>query len=114
MPGPILHVGLGATCPHGSPMSVAPGEPRVMLTGQAAATMADLYTIAACPFQVPAGPSTKPQPCIKVQYTGPATRVFANGKPVMLGTSVGICQSAEQIPAGPPTVSVFQTRVIAS
>ncbi|MDG2527889.1 hypothetical protein [Caulobacter endophyticus] len=114
MPGPILHVGLVATCPHGAPMSVAPGEPRVMLSGQPAATMADLYTIGGCPFQVPAGPSTKPQPCVKVQYTGPAARVLANGKPVMLGTSIGISQSIEQIPAGPPTVSVFQTRVVAS
>jgi hypothetical protein len=114
MPGPILTVGAVATCPHAGTMSIAPGEPRVMLSGQPAATMSDVYTVAACPFQVPAPSGTKPQPCVTVKYTTPATRVMANGKPVMLTTSVGICQSAEQIPAGPPSVSVFQTRVIAT
>jgi hypothetical protein len=44
----------------------------------------------------------------------PATRVLANGKPVMLQTSAGICQSAEQIPQGAPIVSVVQPRVIAT
>jgi hypothetical protein len=114
MPGPILHVGAVANCPHAGTMSIATGEPRVLLTGQPAATMADVYTIAGCPFQVPIPSGTKPQPCVTVRFTTPATRVLANAKPVMLSTSVGICQSAEQIPQGAPIVSVVQTRVIAT
>jgi hypothetical protein len=40
-----------------------------------------------------------------------------NGQPAMVvaapGTGPGLCQSAEQIPQGPPIVSAVQTRVIA-
>jgi hypothetical protein len=42
----------------------------------------------------------------------PATRVFVNGQPVILQTSTGLCQSAEQIPQGPPTIVATQPRVI--
>ncbi|WP_285021659.1 hypothetical protein [Novosphingobium sp. fls2-241-R2A-195] len=113
MPGPILHVGALGMCPHSGQMSIAPGSPRVMLGGMPAATMADMATIAACPFQVPVGAGTKPQPCVNVQWLVPATRVTAGGQPLILSTSPGLCKSAEQIPQGPPTVTTVQTRVIA-
>lgn len=108
MPGMLVHVGATIMCTHGGTVSVAPGQPRVLLGGQPAATMGDQYPVAGCPFQVP-GP--KPQPCVKVQWTVPATRVFVNRQPVILQTSTGIGQSAEQIPGGPPTVAVTQVRV---
>lgn len=111
MPGFLLHVGMTAMCPHGGQVSVAPGNPRVKLGGQPAATMADNYPIAGCPFQVPVGAGTKPQPCVKVQWMVPALRVKVGGQPVLLQASTGLCQSAEQIPGGPPQVSVTQVRV---
>jgi hypothetical protein len=75
------------------------------------ATVNDTTTVAGCPFQVPIGTGTKPQPCVKVQWTVPASRVKVNGQFVLLSTSSGICQSAEQIPQGPPSVVSTQTRV---
>ena len=113
MPGPVMNIASVLTCAHGGKVSIAAGEPRVLLSGTPAATMADTYTVAGCAFQVPVGAGTKPQPCVKIQWATPATRVLANGKPVMLQTSAGICQSAEQIPQGAPIVSVVQPRVIA-
>jgi hypothetical protein len=82
---------------------------RVLVSGQPVATFGDTYTVAGCVFTVPPG---KPQPCVKVQWLVPATRVLVNGQPAILQTSVGLCQSAEQIPAGPPTVIATQPRVI--
>jgi hypothetical protein len=111
MPGFLVHVGATITCPHLGTVSVAPGQPRVMLGGQPAATTADQYPVAGCPFQVPVGAGTKPQPCVKVLWTVTATRVFVNRQPVILQASTGIAQSAEQIPQGPPTVAVTQVRV---
>jgi len=37
--------------------------------------------------------------------------VLVGGQPALLQTSPGLCQSAEQIPAGPPTVIAGQVRV---
>jgi uncharacterized Zn-binding protein involved in type VI secretion len=108
MPPFLLHVGATAICPHAGQISIISSNTRVMLAGQPAATLADTYTIAGCPFTVPPG---KPQPCVTVRWLVPAMRVMINGNPAILQNSVGLCQSAEQIPQGPPNVIVTQVRV---
>jgi uncharacterized Zn-binding protein involved in type VI secretion len=111
MPGLLYHVGASAICPHGGQVTVIPTSPRVTVSGQPVATLGDQYVVAGCAFTVPTG---KPQPCIKVQWLVPATRVMINGQPAILQTSTGLCLSAEQIPQGPPTITATQTRVIAT
>jgi len=109
MPGPLFHVGATAICPHAGQVTTIPTNPRVLVSGMPVATMGDAFTVAGCAFTIPVG---KPQPCVKVQWLVPAVRVLVNGQPVILQTSVGLCQSAEQIPQGPPTVVATQSRVI--
>ena len=108
MSGFLLHVGATALCPHGRPVSVISSNARVKVSGQPVATLSDTYTIAGCAFTVP-GP--KPQPCVLVQWLVLASRVRVGGNPVILQTSTGLCQSAEQIPQGPPNILVTQVRV---
>jgi len=108
MSGFLLHVGATALCPHGGPVSVISSNARVKVSGQPVATLSDTYTIAGCAFTVP-GP--KPQPCVLVQWLVLASRVRVGGNPVILQTSTGLCQSAEQIPQGPPNILVTQVRV---
>ena len=110
MAAPLLHVGLTAMCPHGGSVSVISTNTRVMVSNQPVATMSDTFMIAGCPFQIPVGAGTKPQPCIKIQWVVPATRVMVNGQPALIQTSTGLCQSAEQIPQGPPTITVTQIK----
>lgn len=107
----LQHVGLIAICPHGGQVSVVSTNTRVKVMGQAVAVLGDNYTIAGCPFQIPAGPVMKPQPCVKVQWIVPAMRVKVMGKQVLLKSSTGLCLSAEQIPQGPPNVIMTQMRV---
>ena len=107
MPGFLLHVGATAICPHGGQVTIIPSSPRVLVSGQPVATLADTTLVAGCAFTV--GP--KPQPCIKVQWIAGAVRVMVGGQPALLQTSPGLCQSAEQIPQGPPTVIAGQVRV---
>lgn len=120
MPGFLLHVNATMQCTHQAPATITPSQPRVVVSGQPVATMASQIAVAGCPFQIPipAPPGTKPQPCVTVRWTMPSTRSLAGGQPVALlpapGAGPGICQSAEQIPQGPPVVSVVQSRVIAS
>jgi hypothetical protein len=109
MPGPLLHVGAQAICPHSAgQITAVPSSPRVFVGGQPVVTVADQFLIAGCPFTV----GTKPQPCMRVQWLVPATRVIVNGSPALLQNSVGLCLSADSIPAGPPNVVSVQTRAV--
>ena len=108
MPGFLLHVGASAICPHGGQISIIPSNTRVFVSNQPVATFADTTLVAGCAFTLPNG---KPQPCIKVQWLVPAARVMVNHQPALLQTSPGLCQSAEQIPQGPPNVIAGQVRV---
>lgn len=111
MPGQLFHVGAQAMCPHGGQVTAITANTRVLVSGQPVTVLSDNYLIAGCAFTVPAA---KPQPCVKVQWLVAATRVLVNGQPPILNTSQGLCQSAEQIPAGPPIVTTTQVRVTAT
>lgn len=108
MPGFLFHVGAVAICPHGGQVTTISANVRVLVSGQPVATLADTYLVAGCAFNV----SGKPQPCVKVQWLVPATRVLINGQPAILQASTGLCQSVEQIPQGPPIVVTTQPRVM--
>jgi hypothetical protein len=110
MPGPLLHLAAVMTCPHtAGQVKAASSNTRVLAGGSPVLTLADTFTIAGCPFTVP-GP--KAQPCMRVQWSTPATRVTVNGSPALLQTSTGTCLSADSIPAGPPVISVNQTQAV--
>ena len=111
MPGYLVQMGATITCPHGGQASIVSSNQRVKAMGAWIALLNDTTTVAGCPFQVPAGPTTKPQPCVKVQWLVPAARVKVMGQFVLVQSSSGLCQSAEQIPGGPPSIAVTQMRV---
>ena len=108
MPGTLVQVGASGMCPHGGQLSIVSTNTRVTAGGSPVATVADTFLIAGCAFTIP---PSKPQPCMKVQWLVPAARVLVGGQPVILQTSTGLCQSADQIPQGPPTITVTQLRV---
>jgi hypothetical protein len=106
MPGSLLHVNATVMCPHGGQATLLPSQARVQVSGQPVATLADVYTIVGCAFNV----SGKPQPCVTIKWVTPSGRITVNGQPALLQGSVGLCQSAEQVPQGPPNVVVVQQR----
>jgi len=114
MPGPILHTGAIATCPHGGSLQIMAASPRVVVGGMPAAVLTDQGMVAGCVFQIPVGAGTKPQPCVTTRWIAGATRVMASGVPVLINPCVALCLSAEQIPGGPPIISGSQMRVIAT
>jgi hypothetical protein len=107
MPGFLLHVGASIICPHGGQVSAISSNTRVFVSGQPVVTQADIFLIAGCAFTIPIGP----HPCVLVKWLVPATRVFVMGIPVILQNSVGLCQSADQTPQGPPQVITSQVKV---
>ena len=111
MPGPVLHAGAVATCPHGGSLQILAASPRVTTMGMPVAVLTDQGVVAGCVFTVPAG---KPQPCVSTRWIVGAARVLASGQPVLINPPVALCQSAEQIPGGPPMILSTQMRVIAT
>jgi hypothetical protein len=108
MSGNLLHVNATVKCPHGGTAGSQPAQSRVLVSGQPVATVADLYTITGCPFTV----GNKPQPCVTIRWLVPSGRITVNGSPALEQATPAICQSAEQIPQGPPVITVIQQRAI--
>lgn len=106
--GNLLHVNATVMCPHGGQATLLPSQSRVQAGTQPVATLSDVYTITGCAF----APGGKPQPCVTIQWVTPSGRIQVNGQPALLRSSVGLCQSAEKIPQGPPLVTVVQQRAV--
>lgn len=109
MPGLLLHVAALTACPHAGSVQAPPSNTRVFVSGRLVLTLADVITVAGCPFTVP-GP--KAQPCVLVKLEA-ATKVSVNFQPAVLLTPAAVCQSAEQIPQGPPVAGGVQVRATA-
>jgi hypothetical protein len=114
MPGYLLHIGAVVQCTHGAPSAAAPSAPRVFVSGQPVATVASVWSVTGCLFQIPAPPGTVPSPCLTVQWATPSGRIFVGGSAAMLqpgpGVGAGACLNAEQAPQGPPVVNQMQLR----
>lgn len=110
MPGPVLHTGASAQCPHGGPLQIIAASPRVTVNGQPVAVVTDQGMVSGCPFTLPNG---TPQPCLTTQWLVASTRVVANGQPVLINPLTALCISATQVPQGPPIITASQTRVVA-
>lgn len=109
MPGPVLHMGAVAQCPHGMPLQIVAASPRVQVGGMPAALLSDQGIVTGCPFMA----GNKPQPCVTAKWMAGAARVTSNGQPLLVNPSPGICQSPDQVPNGPPVIVSTQMRVIA-
>jgi hypothetical protein len=104
MPGFVVHLGAQVLCAHGGQAQPTMVEPRVLLSGQPVTTLAAPYVIAGCALPPPIAANG---PCLTAQFVTSATRVLANGMPVLLFDSQAIC-----VPTGTPLlIAASQTRV---
>lgn len=110
MPGPVLHTGATGNCPHGGPLQITASSPRVQVGGANAAVLSDAGLVSGCTFAV----GQKLQPCTTTKWIAGATRVTASGQALLINPPTALCLSADQIPAGPPSITSSQTRVIAT
>jgi hypothetical protein len=104
MPGTLLHLGAQVICSHAGQATPAAPIPRVLVSGQPVVTIASPYLVAGC---VLPPPPIANGPCITGQFITSATRVFAEGVPVLLMDSQSIC-----VPSGTPLMILMtQLRV---
>jgi hypothetical protein len=81
---------------------------RVKVDGAFAALATDTYLISGCPFQIPATPPI-PSPCMTVRWILTDMRAKVNSTATLSKSSIGLCQSAAQVPQG--TVIIANTQV---
>jgi hypothetical protein len=119
MPGYIVDSASMVSCFHQGPGTLAPVA-RVTVSGSPVATVPPSgakIPVSGCPFQVPIGTGTKPQPCVTIEWLNTSARVKVMGQALYLqsspGPGNGLCKSADQIPQGAPAVKKLQTRVTA-
>jgi hypothetical protein len=100
----LVHVGATVLCAHAGQAQPTAPNPRVTVSGQPTVTMSAPWVVAGCTLPPQAG-----GPCVSAQWTTAATRVTANGVPLLLLDSQAVCA-----PTGTPlTVVQTQTRVSA-
>jgi hypothetical protein len=88
MPSPVLTQAATIMCPHGGRATVVPKNTgQVHIENTPVLVLTDVFVIAGCVFNYLGSPA----PCISIQWTAPSTLLFANGEPVLLATSVGLC-----------------------
>lgn len=86
MPGFLLHVGATVMCMHAGQAQPLVPNPRVMVGGQPIVTQSSPHAVAGCALT-----GTPNPPCITAQWSTSATRVLADGVPVLLQDSQAIC-----------------------
>ena len=105
MPGFILHQGATVKCAHGGQALPTVPNPRVQVDGFSVVMRSSPHVVVGCPFVPPGGNG----PCVTAQWVVGATRVVADGVPILLQSSLAICA-----PTGTPLAIVStQTRVSA-
>lgn len=108
--GNTLNVNSTLQCPHGGSVQIISTNTRVKVGGAFAALATDQYVISGCPFQIPATPPI-PSPCLTVRWVLTDLRTKVNSTATLSMSSVGICQSAAQVPQGLVIISNTQTKV---
>jgi len=110
MAGNALTTASTLQCPHGGTVSIVSANTSVQAVGTPLALASDTFTIAGCPFQIPAGVTTVPSPCIKVQWLVTDMKTTVNGTPTLSASSSGLCLAATQVPQGPVVIGNTQTK----
>jgi hypothetical protein len=104
MPGFLLHLGASVQCAHAGVAQPTVVDPRVLVAGQPIVTQPGAYVVAGCALPPPLAGNG---PCVAALWVSAATRVFADGQPILLQDSQAICA-----PTGTPLLIVAtQVRV---
>jgi hypothetical protein len=105
MPGFLLHSLAMVKCAHGGMATPTATFPKVLVSGQPIVLVTAPYQVAGCAMPAPPGGNG---PCVMGKFSVAATRVLANGFPVLLQDSTALC-----VPTGTPLlVGLTQTRVV--
>jgi len=93
-------------CPHGGSARLTTANTRVQVDGGFVLLENDQHVVTGCPFMA----GSKPQPCIRIQWSAGAQKLKINGQAALTESSVGLCSTAEQITQGKAIVVNTQSK----
>ncbi len=102
---PILTTTSTVMCPHGGQAVLATSNTEMLIDGAPALLQTDVHPVVGCTF-TPVAYS----PCVSIRWVSAATQAALRGVPVLLQSSVGLCQNAAQAPQGLAIVAQVQQR----
>lgn len=102
---PLLTTASTVQCPHGGQVLLLSANADARVDGSPVLLLSDQHAIVGCTF-APSAPS----PCVRVRWQTGGTQTQVAGTPVLLQTSVGICENAAQVPQGPAVIVQVQPK----
>lgn len=106
MSGYILTTMSQVMCTHGGTAVLTTANTMITIDHAPALLESDIHSVVGCPFTVP---PSKPQPCIRIEWTMGSTMCKRNGTGVLTQSSIGKCISAEGAVQG--LAIILQTQV---
>ena len=101
MAGALLTTQTVMLCPHGGHVQAVTTNTAATIDGAPLLLAADHLPVVGCAFALP-GP--KPSPCVRVRWLRGSGTTTVQGRAVLTAASVGLCESAEGAPQGPPVL----------
>jgi hypothetical protein len=103
---PILTTASTIICPHAGMATLFTSQTISMIDGALVLLETDIHPITGCTF-APGGVYT---PCVLIRWFCGATMTRIYGIPVLLQTSIGLCQNAASVPQGVAIIVQTQQR----
>ena len=104
MPGFLLNASSMVTCSHAGQAKATALFPKVLVKGQPVILLSGPFQVAGCAMPPPPAGNG---PCVTGQFMVGSTKILANGQPILLQSSQGMC-----VPTGTPLIiGVTQTFV---
>ena len=100
MPGKLLTTASTLMCPHGGQAVLMTTNTRVAASRSKVLLESDVHTVTGCPFMV----GNTAVPCVRIDWSGGASRASVDGTAPLVETSIGQCLNA---PGGTQGVAVI-------
>lgn len=107
MPGYMLTTASQVMCTHGGTATLTTANTTVKVDGAFALLETDIHSVAGCPFTVP---PSKPQPCVRIEWSAGAVMGKSNGTAFLVRSSIGKCISGEGATQGVAIITQTQTK----
>jgi hypothetical protein len=104
---PVLATDSVIKCPHGGTAYLTTSNAVFSINGKAVLIETDVHTVINCFHHI----ATLFSPCVKIRWSGGATKLLIGGTPVLIKSSIGDCLNTQNHVQGTAVITLTQTKV---